>query len=211
MTRTQRILAEVLAVIILSAIAYGLWQWQENRRIDQLAEQSTRYDRQIGTLNDRAEFWAEGMAASEAQAVFRAFRAGLAPSLLTGSDEPVQQAATQLLFLPEIDFVHILRPDGEVIYTSDAKLVATGSRVRRNSWALGVGEMAVRESDTQGVTEVAGAVQGPEGSVAYLWIGYRTKNLLDELRPETFGQGGEPATGADAEAADEASAADDGA
>jgi len=191
MSSTRRTLTELLIIVVLGLLAYGIWQWQESRRNRELSEQAATCEGEIGTLTERAEFWARGLAASEAEAAFRAFLAGVSPALLAGRTESAEQAATQLLSLPGVDFVHILRPDGELIYTSDAKLTATGSGVAPDSWALTVEELTTRAGETRGVTELASPVLGPEGPVAVLWLGYRTDALFEEMRPESLGGSGQ--------------------
>ena len=36
------------------------------------------------------------------------------------------------------------------------------------------------------MTEVAAPITGPDGPVAYLWLGYRTEQVQEEVRPETL-------------------------
>jgi hypothetical protein len=182
----RRILVELLIVVILGGAVYGAWAYQDRRRREELAAQAATAAATAADLRGKAQFWAEALTASEAEAVFRAFLAGIAPAVLAARDESVEQSAVALLDLRGIDFVHLLRPDGSVLYSSDAKLATAGSAGERGAWALAASELTTRAGDTRGVTEIAAPVMGPDGPAAFLWIGYRTGAVEDETRPQTL-------------------------
>jgi hypothetical protein len=194
MSGARRFLLDVLMIALAGALVWGAWGWQEGRRKRALSEATERHAAEVADLKAKAEFWADALAAGEAQAVFRAFHAGIAPDVYTGRTESVEMAAVSLLDLPGIEFVHLLRPAGEVLYSSDAKLVAEGKAGERGAWAVSTIEPTSRAGATRGVTEVAAPITGPGGPVAYLWLGYRTEQAKEEVRPETL-KPPAPATG----------------
>jgi hypothetical protein len=186
MSAARRVLIDGLVILLVGVLIWGVWVWQEGRREHELAEAAERHAAEVADLKAKAEFWAEALAAGEAQAVFRAFQAGIAPDLLAGRPESVEMAAVTLLGLPGIEFVHVLRPGGEVLYSSDAKLVAEGTAGERGAWALAAAEPTARAGATRGVTEIAAPLTGAAGPVACLWLGYRTAQAKEAVRPETL-------------------------
>lgn len=187
MSGARRLFIEFLVFFILGVAAYGAWQWQGARHERALLTQTDAYTAEITTLREKAEFWASAVAAGEAEAVFRAFQAGIGPAVQAGREASVELAAVALLKVRGVDFVHVLEPDGEVIYSSDAKLTAGGYQEERAAWALAAEAVTTRASATRGVTEIAAPIAGADGPVAYLWMGYRTEEILEETRPATLG------------------------
>jgi hypothetical protein len=182
----RRSLIETILILVLVAIAFGLWWWGGRQREAALAEQRADYELRIADLEVKAEYWASELVQSEAHAAFRAFIAGVAPAVMGDRTDSAELALIALLDLHGIDFAHVLRPDGEVISSSDRKLSSAGTAVERSSWALSASEVVAREGATRGVTELAAPIPGPDGPIAYVWIGYRTEQVMEELRPETL-------------------------
>ena len=86
------------------------------------------------------------------------------------------------MILPWVSFVHVLTPDGQVLSSSDRRLMATGQADERAKWALSAEELLVRQA-AEGVTELAMPVRGVSEPVAVLWLGYRTDALMAQTRP----------------------------
>lgn len=183
MTPARRALVELAVVLVFIIVLVGAWWWQESRREEQLAAQAERCQTEATLLRDTAEFWASTLADSEARAAFRAFVAGITPSVLAGRNDSVDLAVVGLLDLPGIEFAHVIRPDGSVISSSDRKLGTSGSVGERGAWALAASEVTSRTSNVLGVAELAAPVPGPDGPVAFVWVGYRTEQVREETRP----------------------------
>lgn len=186
MSAARRFFVQAAIILVLVALVVGVWWWKDGQRQRQLDEQAALHAGEVADLRTKAEFWAEALAAGEAEAVFSAFTAGVAPSVLANRVDSVEIAAGALLELHGIEFVHVVRPDGTVIYTSDRKLTTAGTAGERLAWALSTTELTSRDSDVRGVTELAAPLANPDGPVAYIWIGYRTEQVAQELRPEVF-------------------------
>jgi hypothetical protein len=151
-----------------------------------MAELQADHAAQIADLEVKSEYWASELVQSEAHAAFRAFIAGISPAVMGDRADSADLALIALLDLHGIDFAHLLRPDGEVISSSDRKLSSAGTAGERASWALSATEVISRQSDTRGVTELAAPIPGPDGPIAFVWIGYRTEQVMEELRPESL-------------------------
>lgn len=182
----RRIGWEILIVLLLLVVVAGVWWWQGKVGDDEVARVRTEAEQQVRAVEQDARTWAEALAASEAEAVFRAFAGGVAPLILAGERQAVDQALGGLLELQSVAFVHVLAPDGGVIASSDRKLITTGLAGPAAEWALGSTELVTRAGDQPGITELAAPVVGPAGAAAYLWLGYDTGQLAESARPESL-------------------------
>lgn len=182
----RRFLLELVIFVLLGAVAFAVFEWQDRRHQQELADEAASQEALVADLENKAGFWAETLVASEAEAVFRAFAAGIGPAVLASREGSVELAAVSLLKLRGIDFVHVLASNGEVLYSSDAKMTVGDGDEQQTAWALSTTELTTRSGPTRGVTEVAAPIQGPDGPVAYLWLGYRTERILEETRPSTL-------------------------
>ena len=113
----------------------------------------------------------------QAEAVFRAFAAGIQGSALAQQKGMLDVAKGSLLRLPHVAFVHVLGPDGKVLASSNGKYEVAGRADARADWALGVTDLETRPGDLPGTTEVAAPFQGAAGRAAVLWLGYKTRDL----------------------------------
>lgn len=182
----KRIGWEFLIVLLLLVVVVGVWWWQGRVADREVARVRAETEQQVRAVEQDARQWAEALAASEAEAAFRAFAAGVAPLILAGERQAVDQALGGLLELSSIAFVHVLAPDGGVIASSDRKLTTTGLAGPGAEWALGSTGLATRAGDQPGITELAAPVVGPAGPAAYLWLGYDTGRLVESARPESL-------------------------
>lgn len=182
----RRTLIEVVVCTLLVVLAWGLCWWGGRKAEQRLAEQGQSYETQITDLRVKSDFWASELVASEAEAAFRSFIAGVSPAVFGGRNDSADLALISLLDLPGIDFAHLLRPNGEVVSSSDRKLTSAGSAGERANWALAATEIVSRQGDTRGVTELAAPIPGPDGPIAFLWLGYRTGEIKENSRPATL-------------------------
>lgn len=174
MRSLPRIVWEILVLVVLAAVGWGLYTWTERDWRDRLAAaEESRRSELAEVRRDRAASEGRQML-REAEAVARAFASGIQSQALAGRYEAVENAVGQLLLLPRVVFVHVLAPDGAVLASSDRKLVATGEAGPRAEWALGAGELATRPELETGVTEVAVPLRGVSGPGAILWMAYET-------------------------------------
>jgi hypothetical protein len=187
----KRVGVEILIVLVLALAGAGLWWGQDRRHASRLAQERSLCRVHVASLREQAERWADGLAAGEAAAAFRAFAAGVQPAVLSGRRESVEQAVTALLELPGIDAVHVLGADGAVLAGSDRKLLTTGRVDERGAWVLATTALTTRAGDRPGVVELAAPVVGAAGPAGFLWIGYRTGRVRDAARPEGWREGAE--------------------
>ncbi|HEX9734750.1 MAG TPA: hypothetical protein VGG06_22485 [Thermoanaerobaculia bacterium] len=180
----KRTLWEAVAVLLFAAAGYGLWQWSEINAQRAVGEQETRHQQEVAAVKEGYSAWIRNLTEEQAKEVFQAFAAGIHPAVLAGRSEALLEAKTQVLHIPEIVFVHVLAPDGQVILSSDEKLSTVGrADDERARWALAAQELGTREGERPGTLEVAAPVLGSAGPAAVLWIGYHVERALEETRP----------------------------
>lgn len=179
----KRLAIEALVVLVLVGIVFGVWWWQKRQATQRVEEVQQEMQAQIEDVRSRAQQHAEALARSEAEAVFRAFAGGIAPSVLAGRPDDLDQAVGGLLDLPGIIFVHVIDEDGSVLATSDRKLRALENATEYAQWALQTSRLTTRQSEREGLLELAAPVVGPAGPAGYLWIGYDTGRVLEATRP----------------------------
>ncbi len=173
----------VLAVLLLAG--YGFWTWSQGATQRAVDSQSEQHEEVLNRLQAGYDRWTEALADSEARAVFRAFASGIHPALLSDRTEALEQSKQQLLHLERIVFVHLLKTDGTVVFSSDEKLVTSGISPERARWALEQEELEARPGELEGTLELAAPIQGSGGSgvEAVLWLGYDTRSLRQGTRP----------------------------
>lgn len=178
MSNRKRLMAEVVVALILVLLCIVIWNTLQARGDHRVAELETRHESAASQLRQESEARAERLAASEAQAVFRAFAAGIQGSALGQQKGMLDMAKGGLLRLPHVAFVHVLAPDGRVLTSSNEKYAVAGRADDRAAWALQADELRTRSGDLPGTIEIAAPFQGASGRVAVLWMGYKTKDLL---------------------------------
>lgn len=184
----KRVGVEALIILVLVLAGLGVWWWKDRETANRLAQEERLCQVQVADLREQAETWARDLASGQATAVFRAFAAGVQPAVLADRRESLDQAVTSLLGLPGIEAAHILAADGEVLASSDKKLITTGRIDERGAWVLATTELTTRPGDRPDVTEVAAPVVGAAGPAGFLRISYRTGPLVDAARPEGWRQ-----------------------
>lgn len=158
----RRAVVELILLATLVAAVYGHWQWQEWRRERDVTREREAAATELGRQLE-----------AEASAVMSAFRAGIGPSVVAGRWSELDVATTSLLDLPRVAFAHVLRPDGTVLASSDAKLRADGNAREVAAWALGTTSPTLRTGEIEGLIEVAAPILSLTGPTAFLWLGYR--------------------------------------
>lgn len=183
---TKRIGIEIVVILVLVVAIFGVWWWMDRQATQQAEDLRQEMESRIAETRETAQGWAEELARSEAEAAFRGFAGGIAPTVLAKRTDDLDQAVGGLLEMPGIVFVHVIGADGSVLATSDRKLAALENVAEQAQWALGASKLATRESEREGVLELAAPVVGPTGPAGYLWMGYDTGQVLRETRPGSF-------------------------
>ena len=189
----KRLGVEALVILVLVLVGAGTWWWKDREAAGRLGRLEETCRAQVTAARAESEAWAGSVAAGEATAVFHAFAAGVQPAVLAGRRDSLDQAVTALLALPGVAAVHVLGADGEVLATSDRKLLATGRLDARDAWVLATTDLTIRPSDHPGVTDVAAPVIGAAGPAGYLWMSYRTDEIRDAAKPKGASPPGETA------------------
>lgn len=171
----KRLLWEIVIVLILGAAIYGVWRWSAMETTRKLEAEQTQWQTKLLAVQRHAEEHQANAARDQATAVFRAFVAGIQPAIFAGRTEAITQSVNQLLSLPRIAFVHVLKPTGEVMATSNGKYASAGRADERANWALGLKAMASRQGELSGTVEVAGPIVGGSGPLAVVWLSYKDK------------------------------------
>lgn len=179
----KRILLAAGAIVCIAlgfVAAQQLYSARYERRITTI---DTRNDQSRAELRAAAEQWADSMARAQGEVVIRTFAAGISPTVLAGRHEGVEIAAVSLLHVPGIAGIHVLGMDGAVLYSSDAKLVATGNAESRGDWALQASELISRPSPRPGVLELAMPIVNAGQPLAVAWLEYDVEALKTASRP----------------------------
>lgn len=180
---TKRFGIEALIVVILLLALVGVWWYGGHRAAAERAELEAACATHMQSLEAQTAQWTRALAASQAEAVFRAFASGIHPLVLPERRDSLDQAIAALLELDGIDSVHVLSATGDVLASSDRKLQTTGHVDERGSWALEATGLVRRPSELPGITELAAPIVGPSGPAGYLWMGYKTDAVRDAARP----------------------------
>lgn len=187
----KRVGVEIVIIVILALIAVGAWFYKDYEAAREMERVNREHTAWVDELRLAATGWAESLSEREAEAAFRAFAAGVAPTLLAGRNDTVDQAVGGLLELSGIAFVHVLGPDGEVLASSDRKLMTAGTVGERATWVLASDQVTTRPSERRGLLELAAPVVGSSGPVAYLWMGYDVEEGVEATRPSELEGPGE--------------------
>jgi hypothetical protein len=174
MANRKRLIIEVAVVLLLLLIGFAVWSSSQR----ELAQQRAEHESAVNQVRQECAARAERLAESEAKAVFRAFAAGIQGSALGQQRSMLDLAKGGLLRLPHVAFVHVLAPDGRVLTSSNEKYSVAGRADGRASWALQATNLQTRPGDLPGTIEIAAPFQGASGRVAVLWMGYKTRDLL---------------------------------
>lgn len=184
--KLRRALIDVGIALALGGACVGVYYHGEHACAVALAAQQARADVRLSALRAEGGAWGESIARGRAEAVFRAYAAGIHAAVLADRKESLDQSVAELVRLPGVVFVHLLRADGAVVVSSDRKLVLTGKASERGAWALGATEFKTRPGDLSGTTELALPIDDAAGVRAILWMAYDTTPVLERGRPTAF-------------------------
>lgn len=185
MSNRKRLILEIAIVVLLVLTCIALWNWGQQESEKRAAELTAQHESAAARLRQECETQAERLARSEAEAVFRAFAAGIQGSALGQQTGMLDMAKGSLLQLPHVAFVHVLAPDGQVLTSSNEKYAVAGQADARAAWALEATDLRTRAGDLPGTIEIAAPFQGASGRAAILWLGYKTQELLAQAEPGT--------------------------
>ena len=157
----------------------------EAQRVANVTEEQTW--RETATLRTDAMQWADHIARSGGESLLRAFVGAVSPAVVTQRRESIELAATGLLRISGVAGIHVLAGDGEILYSSDAKLTTTGDTEYRGAWALKAVEFATRDSARSGVVEYAMPIAHNDQKLAVAWLEYDVAQARDAARPASFG------------------------
>lgn len=151
-----------------------------------LIELIALFDRQcetrLGALRSEADAVEDELASGRAEAVFRAYSAGIHAAVLASRKESLELSVEELVRLPGVAFIHLLQPDGSVIASSDRKLVVMGKVGERGVWALGAQGFVSRKGDMAGTLEMAMPLEDAAGVKTVLWMSYETDLIKARAR-----------------------------
>jgi len=175
--RVPRVVWEIAVVLLGVIIALSLLAWSQRDGEKKLAAAQERFETELAAEQQRFDEMSRQLALSEAEAVARAFAAGIYPIVLAGRQESLDYSVGEVIKLPAVVFAHVLDPAGGVLATSDRKLAVSGEAGPKGDWALATEDFRARAS-TPEITEMALVVRGVSEKQSVLWIGYETGALL---------------------------------
>ena len=183
MATAERVLWETVTIVVFLLLLAGTVIWSGGRVERHRERLESEFDARISTAADEQRRTALRLEADferrsydyrvhEAQAVFRAFEAGVRTAVASRWGNYVNRAKSDLLEQSRVTFVHILTPAGLVLASSDEKLARTGRIDERGDWARSATELSVRDGAVAGSIELAGPIGEHRRPVALLWLGY---------------------------------------
>lgn len=179
----KRLGIEVLIIAVLVLALIGVWWFMGRRAESEQAALGADWQARLAAAEASADRQAAAQARGEAEAVFRAFAAGVHPLVLPERGDALDQAVAGLLELPAVAGVHVIAADGRVLASSDRKVLTTGRLDEREAWVLGTSELVVREGDRAGVLQLAAPVVGPSGPAGFVWLAYDVERVRTEASP----------------------------
>jgi hypothetical protein len=180
MSDRKRLMIEIGVAVLLILACFAIWSLARRSGERRLADLRSRNETALGQVRQDCQARAEKLAMDEAQAVFRAFAAGIQGIVLGQQKGMLDMAKGGLLRLPHVAFVHVLAPDGKVLTSSNEKYEVAGRADDRAAWALQATDLQTRTGDLPGTVEIAAPFQGASGRVAVLWLGYKTRELAGQ-------------------------------
>lgn len=172
MKRPSRTVFEIAGVAVAIVAVVFTWWWGAQARRSQLAQVQARHVRELETTQKRELETKDRLVMREAEAVLKAFSAGIHPAIMASRTESIDAALVDLIQIPEVVFAHVATPQGVVIASSDRKLVGTGNLGERGSWALTATDLQTRPGDADGVLELAMPMAASSGWHVVVWLGY---------------------------------------
>lgn len=200
MATAERVLWETVTVVAFLLLLAGTVFWSSGRVERHRERLAAEFDAKISAaakaqseaavrLEQEYERRSHEYLVQEAEAVFRAFEAGVRSAVASRWGNYVNRAKSDLLDNSRVTFVHILTPTGLVLASSDEKLARTGRIDERADWALGTDRLETRDGAAAGALEVAGPVIDGGRTVAFLWFGYDLATAAP-LQPDGSADGG---------------------
>lgn len=163
----------IVGALICIAVGFVLAQQFERSRAAQRIEAlQAQQLQERARAEGEAEARVDAIARTQGAVVLQAFAAGISSAVMTGRREGVEIAAVSLLHVPGVAGIHVLALDGSVIYSSDAKLTATGEGSYRGAWALEATELVSQPSTRPDVLDIAMPVASAGTPQAVAWLEY---------------------------------------
>jgi hypothetical protein len=174
--------------VACAVIGYLLAQQLTRAAMERSALATEQQQRQeVAALLADAEKWADTGARNAGESLLRTFVAGISPNVLTRRRESVELTSMALLRISGVTGIHVLGGDGEILYSSDAKLTTTGDTTYRGSWALQATGFTTRESARPGIVEYAMPIFNGDTALAVAWLEYDVARARDAARPASLG------------------------
>ncbi len=183
---------KILGIVILAVIALGAGFWggqsfTNRRATEQSAQVAEQHAAELLALRGQATSWANALSESQGEAVLRAFVSGIAPALRSERRESLELSALSLLRVPGVAGIHVLRPDGEVVYSSDAKLTTTGEAGDAGAWALAAHDLTSRAGAKPGTEDLALPLIDSGQVLAVVWMEFAQDKVRKAARPAALG------------------------
>lgn len=190
---------KILGYLLIAALAAGAGAWfaqklADRRAATEAARAAEIHQAELAQIRGQAVAWADQIARDQGRAVLRSFAAGITPDILTGRRESLEISAVGLLRVTGVKGVHLLGPEGLLLYSSDAKLGTTGNTGEGGAWAFAAAELTSRPSSAPGVTELAVPILDGGRKVAVVWLEFAQDSVRDQERPQSLRPPAEPAS-----------------
>ena len=168
----KRVLWTAAALICVAIGFVFAQQYERNRGETRTQALQAQQREETARVRAEADAQVDAMARAQGEIVLQAFAAGISPAVLAGRRDGVEIAAVSMLHVPGIAGIHVLALDGSVIYSSDAKLTATGDGSYRGSWALEATQLISRPSTRPDVLDIAVPIVNSGTPQAVAWLEY---------------------------------------
>nr|MBP7462120.1 hypothetical protein [Candidatus Delongbacteria bacterium] len=138
---------------------------------------------EIGLISQEAENWVNALVMQQGENLLRAFTAGISPSVLAERQQGIELSSVSLLRIPGVVGIHVIRPNGQVVYSSDVKLTTTGKVDERGGWALTATDIISRDSQKEGIEDYALPIMDSGKIVVVVWLEYDLAGIINQARP----------------------------
>jgi hypothetical protein len=197
MATAERVFWETVVVLIFALLLVVFWFLsgsRTNRDLERAATASAaaaevtaiEHEASLAALRATCEDWAGRQALSEAEAMFKAFAAGIQPAAAARWGRFLSSTRTALLEQPRVTFVHLMTQGGRVLMSSDEEYTKVGRVDERADWARSLDKLETRPGSNAGILELAGPISDSGRPVGYLWLGYDIEAAKESSRPETL-------------------------
>lgn len=178
----------VLVLMVIGAVGgfFGTRYLERQRCTKEIDQITLKHNDELVLVSREAENWVNLLAIQQGETILRAFTAGISPLVLAERKEGIELSSVSLLRVIGVAGIHIVRINGGIIYSSDAKLTTTGQVDDRGAWALTAKDILSKPSQRDGFMEFALPIMDSGKTMAIVWLEYNLAEVINANRPSSL-------------------------